>query len=74
MSAYWTKKEIETEIKECKKNLKVIKNFQEIDRVYDLLDKKNLTKVLDYKGLLRLTITAFEKDLREKNYVKEGKK
>jgi hypothetical protein len=22
---------------------------------------------------LRLTITAFEKDLREKNYVKEGK-
>ena len=73
MSAYWTKKEIETEIKECKKNLKVIKNFQEIDRVYDLLDKKNLTKVLDYKGLLRLTVTAYEKDLREKNYVKDGK-
>jgi len=73
MSAYWTKKELETTIKECKKKLKVIKDFQELDKSQDFLDKENLTKVLDYKGLMRLTINAKEKDLREKNYVKDGK-
>tara|TARA_R110002012_G_scaffold253461_1_gene432508 strand:+ start:227 stop:475 length:249 start_codon:yes stop_codon:yes gene_type:complete len=82
MSAYWTKEELENTVKRCKKKLKVIKEFQEIDKSFDLLDKENLTKVLDYKGLMRLTITAKEQDLREGNYyledddiktVKEGK-
>ena len=72
MSAYFTKKELEDDVKRCKKKLKVIKDFQELDKSEDFLDKENLTEVLDYKGLMRLTITAKEKDLREKNYVKEG--
>ena len=72
MSAYFTKKELEDDVKRCKKKLKVIKDFQELDKSQDFLDKENLTKVLDYKGLMRLTITAKEKDLREKTYVKEG--
>tara|TARA_R100001530_G_scaffold102214_1_gene71058 strand:+ start:2594 stop:2815 length:222 start_codon:yes stop_codon:yes gene_type:complete len=72
MSAYFTKKELEDTVKRCKKKLKVIKDFQELDKSQDFLDKENLTEVLDYKGLMRLTIAAKEKDLREKNYVKEG--
>ena len=73
MSAYWTKKELETTIAECTKKLNVIGNFLELDKSQDFLDKENLTKVLEYKGLMALTINAKEKDLRNKNYVKDGK-
>ena len=75
MSAYFTKKELEDDVKRCRKKLNVIRDFQVLDRSQDFLDKETLTKVLDYKGLMRLTITAKEKDLREKNYLlikKEG--
>ena len=44
MSAYWTKKELETTIAECTKKLNVIKKFLELDKSQDFLDKENLTK------------------------------